>query len=529
MKKRLEADLISIAHRILKLKDRAEIDQLQQETLRLYEKLSVLKFVEDNFKGATPTIGHASALFKLDEVYGLDEAELVKPEPGELDKEADQKAAERKEKQEAKKAEQSEDKENESGEGVDTDTDGKQPVAEEEKKEAPEAAATVPAEEESEVADDAKADDAPKQDKENESGEGVNTDTEGKQPVAEDEKKDTPEAKETVPADEENEVAEADIENDTTEEGEPKPEEEEKPEVEEPKETPQVEEPKEEPKSEAKAEEPQTEEPEVKVQVEKPAEDVKAEEASAAAVYEKEHESTPEEEEKAADAEIKTIEPDANTKVEDNKIGFEFAFERPAAPETPAKQKEISFEDFHDYKEPEFVKKGDDAPKPAADASDWRNWEPNKAATPEAPKAPEQPKKEEPVSDWRDWEPSKSNTPEPAAPQAPKAEEKDWRDWEPTPSAPKEEPKPAAAPKAFNDGFVKAISLGLNDRIAFEKNLFGGSSDDLNRVVSQLNTLNTYQEAKDFIDDLVKPDYNNWKGKEEYEERFMVLVEKRFS
>jgi len=512
MKKRLEADLISIAHRILKLKDRAEIDQLQQETLRLYEKLSVLKFVEDNFKGATPTIGHASALFKLDEVYGLDEAELVKPEPGELDKEADQKAAERKEKQEAKKSEQSEDKENESGEGVDTDNDGKQPVAEQEKKEA------VTAEEETKVADDAKADDAPKQDKENESGEGVDTDNDGKQPVAGEEKKQTPEATET-------EVAEEDIENDTAEEGEPKPAEEDKPEVEEPKETPQVEEPKEEPKSETT-----TEEPEVKVQVEKPVEDVKAEEASAAAVYEKEHESTPEEEEKAADAEIKTIEPDANSKVEDNKIGFEFAFERPAAPETPAKQKEISFEDFHDYKEPEFVKKGDDAPKPAADTSDWRNWEPNKAATPEAPKAPEEPKKEEPVSDWRDWEPSKSNTPEPAAPQAPKAEEKDWRDWEPTPSAPKAEaPKPAAAPKAFTDGFVKAISLGLNDRIAFEKNLFGGSSDDLNRVVSQLNTLNTYQEAKDFIDDLVKPDYNNWKGKEEYEERFMVLVEKRFS
>jgi len=38
MKKRLEAELISIAHRILKLKNRAELDQLQQETLKLYEK-----------------------------------------------------------------------------------------------------------------------------------------------------------------------------------------------------------------------------------------------------------------------------------------------------------------------------------------------------------------------------------------------------------------------------------------------------------------------------------------------------------
>ena len=33
----------------------------------------------------------------------------------------------------------------------------------------------------------------------------------------------------------------------------------------------------------------------------------------------------------------------------------------------------------------------------------------------------------------------------------------------------------------------------------------------------------------DFINDLEKPDYNNWKGKEEYEERLFQLVENRFS
>jgi len=26
----------------------------------------------------------------------------------------------------------------------------------------------------------------------------------------------------------------------------------------------------------------------------------------------------------------------------------------------------------------------------------------------------------------------------------------------------------------------------------------------------------------------VKPDYDNWKGKEEYEQRFLEIVEKRF-
>jgi|SRR5690554_1246867 len=82
--------------------------------------------------------------------------------------------------------------------------------------------------------------------------------------------------------------------------------------------------------------------------------------------------------------------------------------------------------------------------------------------------------------------------------------------------------------KTINDAFTSTISVTLNDRIAFEKNLFNGNSDDLNRVISQLNTIGTYQEAKEFIENLVKPDFNNWKGKEEFETRFMELVEKRF-
>ena len=69
MKKKLEAELISIAHRVLKLKNRSELDQLQQETLKLYEKISVLRFVEDNFSEVKPTIGYASAEGKLEEVY----------------------------------------------------------------------------------------------------------------------------------------------------------------------------------------------------------------------------------------------------------------------------------------------------------------------------------------------------------------------------------------------------------------------------------------------------------------------------
>lgn len=83
--------------------------------------------------------------------------------------------------------------------------------------------------------------------------------------------------------------------------------------------------------------------------------------------------------------------------------------------------------------------------------------------------------------------------------------------------------------KSINESFAKTITFGLNDRIAFEKQLFAGSSEDLNRVVSQLSTFDTFEEAQNFIDDMVKPDYDNWEGKEEYVDRFMEIVEKKFA
>jgi hypothetical protein len=83
--------------------------------------------------------------------------------------------------------------------------------------------------------------------------------------------------------------------------------------------------------------------------------------------------------------------------------------------------------------------------------------------------------------------------------------------------------------KSSNESFAKTITFGLNDRIAFEKQLFAGSSEDLNRVVSQLSTFDTFEEAQNFIEDMVKPDYDNWEGKEEYVDRFMEIVEKKFA
>lgn len=84
-------------------------------------------------------------------------------------------------------------------------------------------------------------------------------------------------------------------------------------------------------------------------------------------------------------------------------------------------------------------------------------------------------------------------------------------------------------PMSLNEQLKKGIHIGLNDRLAFIKHLFEGSSTDYNRVLSQLNTLNNLIEAKQFIQNMVKPDYDNWEGKEEYEERFMIIVQNKFN
>jgi len=82
---------------------------------------------------------------------------------------------------------------------------------------------------------------------------------------------------------------------------------------------------------------------------------------------------------------------------------------------------------------------------------------------------------------------------------------------------------------SLNDTLIKGINIGLNDRIAFVKHLFAGSNEDFNRVVSQISTYDSFEEAQSFVEDMVKPDYNNWEGKEDYVARFMNLVEKKFA
>lgn len=98
-----------------------------------------------------------------------------------------------------------------------------------------------------------------------------------------------------------------------------------------------------------------------------------------------------------------------------------------------------------------------------------------------------------------------------------------------TKESPEIEEKKETKSRSLNDSLFNAnVQVGLNDRIAFVKYLFEGSQEDFNRVLSQLNSFKTEDEAKNFIKKFVKPDYN-WSAVVEYEERLMNLIVRKFS
>jgi hypothetical protein len=336
MKKKLEADLISIAHRILKLKNKSDINQLYLETQKLYEKLAVLKFVDENFDGAKPTITHSEIISEIENIF--ENQEVIAEEPA-----------------------------------IET------PIIKEE----------IAVEETSEPV------------------------------IAE-------------------EIA-AEIPEETT--AEP---------VEEVVEEPVIE---------------KIEEPEAVIETEK---------------------------EETTDEPKKPLETLSFTTVNESKPipGFVPAFELETTEEKIEEKEEpkiettsksnplpFAFEDFGiNYADAQFVK---------VDSFE---------AVPSVP-APS-------ISEFKEKETTETTVLE-------------------TPAEPKV--------VTLNEKLAKGFHIDLNDRIAFTKNLFGNSSEDYSRVLNQLLTFDTYGEAKDFIDNMVKPDYNNWEGKDDYAERFLGIIEKKFS
>ncbi len=101
--------------------------------------------------------------------------------------------------------------------------------------------------------------------------------------------------------------------------------------------------------------------------------------------------------------------------------------------------------------------------------------------------------------------------------------DKDILSPEPTPD------NTVAKPKSLNDRLNKELQIGLNDKLAFVKHLFADSTEDYTRVLSQLNTIETEERSLAFINNMVKPEYDNWTGKEEYENRFLDLITRKFA
>jgi len=367
MKKKLEADLISIAHRILKLKNKSDINQLYLETQKLYEKLAVLKFVEENFDSAKPTIGQSDIASELETIFEKGEETI----PAIIENEAPtpEKVIELEESYESEISEEK------PAEVVET----AEPIVEE-----------IP------------------------------------EPIAFEAEQVIEETAEPIAAEVEEPVAKEIAEPIVAE----------------------------------------IIEPESKKEIEK-AEETKSEidELSFTTV-----------------SELKPI-PDFKPafELETEEIKEEIKEEpKTVAPSIPT----IQFEDFgFNYADAQFVK--------------VENVEAPPAKTPSISDFKEENNKEEKI-------------------EAKKVE-----------TATLETPA-QAKPVSLNEKLARGFHIDLNDRIAFTKNLFGNSTEDYSRVLNQLLTFDSYAEVKDFIENMVKPDYNNWEGKDDYAERFMGIIEKKF-
>ena len=94
----------------------------------------------------------------------------------------------------------------------------------------------------------------------------------------------------------------------------------------------------------------------------------------------------------------------------------------------------------------------------------------------------------------------------------------------------KEEPLSASENVSLSSSVESSgLHIGLNDRLAFVNHLFENNNEDYDRVISQIKTMDSLEEISDFVQEVIKPDYGNWEGKEEYEERFLEIIGKKFN
>ena len=81
----------------------------------------------------------------------------------------------------------------------------------------------------------------------------------------------------------------------------------------------------------------------------------------------------------------------------------------------------------------------------------------------------------------------------------------------------------------INDLFSKTITIDINDRLSFIKHLFDNDTVSYERVISQIITFESWEEVTAFLNQMVKPEYNSWKDKEEVEARFLSILQNNFT
>ncbi|MDB4227600.1 hypothetical protein N9799_02205, partial [Flavobacteriaceae bacterium] len=73
------------------------------------------------------------------------------------------------------------------------------------------------------------------------------------------------------------------------------------------------------------------------------------------------------------------------------------------------------------------------------------------------------------------------------------------------------------------------ITIDINDRLSFIKHLFDNDTASYERVISQIISFESWEEVTAFLNQMVKPEYNSWKGKEEVEARFLTILQNNFT
>ena len=76
---------------------------------------------------------------------------------------------------------------------------------------------------------------------------------------------------------------------------------------------------------------------------------------------------------------------------------------------------------------------------------------------------------------------------------------------------------------------IKKMNIGLNDKISFIKHLFNGDLEFYENFIDRLNAFENYEDALRYINQEIKPKYDDWEGKDEYEFRLLQLLELKFA